>query len=838
MQMQTRERPLLIYGAVLSLLAIGVFFIPGIGPALLRTNGYAPHGVCILWQPGLLWFHVVNDVLIGSSYVAIAVSLAYLVHRGRRELPFHWVLLAFGGFIISCGSTHFMEAWTFWQPLYWLSGYAKLITAVASVATAIALPPMIPRILGLLDAARVSTERQQQLQAANAELARLNARLSELDELKSQLFANVSHELRTPLTLILAPVERLLAVVPQAQQRDLETIQQNARLLQHHVDDLLDVARLEAGGLELQRASVDLSQMVDRTISHFVAAIETRRITLQAEAPAELRLAADPDQLQRILFNLIGNAVKFTPDGGTVRVSVRADGDQALLQVEDSGPGVPASQRETIFERFRQGESQVTRRFGGTGLGLAIARELAALHDGTISVDDSALGGARFTLALPIGQPQTLPALQWEPTANVGPASASAAPPADDTLPARAVSAEGQPHILVVEDNAEVRRFLAETLAASYQVTVAPDGVQGVSQALTIRPDLIVSDVMMPGLSGEQLVQALRQHGELEQTPIVMLTARADVDLRVRLLRDGAQDYLLKPFSPAELLARINNLLINQRARRTLQQVMASQEANLDVLSAEVAQLYAQAQAALQLRDEFIAIAAHELRTPVTALLGNTQLLSRRAERGDNLPERDLRAVHAIGKLGERIAAMIERLLDVARIEQGQLSVTLTPLDLTGLAAHASDLLRPVVGARTLHIQAADEPLMILGDAERLTQVLTNLLANAAKFSAEGTTITVRITREEASAIVAIQDEGRGIPPEALTRLFERFYRASNTSLGYSAGLGLGLYLARGIVQLHGGELTVASVEGQGSTFTISLPLLDEALTDEAQTAS
>lgn len=475
MQMQPRERPLLIYGAVLTLLAIGVFFIPGIGPALFRTNGYAPHGVCILWQPGLLWFHVVNDVLIGSSYIAIAASLAYLVHRGRRELPFHWVLLAFGGFIVSCGSTHFMEAWTFWQPLYWLSGYAKLITAVASVATAIALPPMIPRILDLLDAARVSTERQQQLQTANVELARLNARLSDLDELKSQLFANVSHELRTPLTLILAPVERLLSSAPQNQRRDLETIQQNAHLLQRHVDDLLDVARLQADGLELQRANVDLSHLADQAASHFVAVVETRQITLQVEAPPELRVAADPDQLQRMLFNLIGNAVKFTPDGGAVRVSVRADGDQALLAVEDSGPGVPISQRTAIFKRFYQGESEATRRFGGTGLGLAITQELITLHGGMISVDESALGGARFTLALPIGQPETLAVAPQAPRYDDALVAMLAAPPVDDTRAERVLSPDAQPHILVVEDNAEVRQFLAETLAVSYKVTTADD---------------------------------------------------------------------------------------------------------------------------------------------------------------------------------------------------------------------------------------------------------------------------------------------------------------------------------------------------------------------------
>jgi signal transduction histidine kinase len=829
MQTIPRGRPLLIYGAVLALLASAVFFIPGIGPSLLRTNGYSPHGVCILWQPELLWFHVTNDVLIGGSYVAIAGSLAYLVFRSRRDLPFHWVLLAFGAFIISCGSTHFMEAWTFWTPLYWLSGYTKLITAIASVATAVALPPLIPRILGLLDAARVSNERKRQLEAANGELAQLNDRLTELDTLKSQLFANVSHELRTPLTLILGPVERLLATAPADQRRDLETIRRNAQLLQRHVDDLLDVARLEAGRLELRRTRVDLSQIVRLTADYFAATTEARQMSLQLDLPPVQDIQADADQLQRVLINLVGNAVKFTPDGGVVRVSLRVIGDEVLLEVEDSGPGVPESQREAIFERFRQVEGGATRRFGGTGLGLAIARELVTLHGGTIQVATSPLGGARFTVTLPVGHPETLPASEPSQPPRLGEAEA----PGRSTAPAlapvpAAVELDGQPHVLVVEDNVEVRQFLAETLAAEYRVTTAADGAEGVRQALDLRPDLIVSDVMMPGVSGDQLVTELRRHAELEQTPIVMLTARADADLRLQILRGGAQDYLLKPFSAAELLARLHNLSVTQRARRTLQRTLENQETNLATLSAQVARLYAEAQAALRLRDEFIAIAAHELRTPVTALLGNTQLLVRRAERTGGFAERDGRAVRAIGELGERIAGMVERLLDLARIEQEQLTLALERLDLAALVARTGEQLGPILAEHTLAIELPPGPLPVHGDAERLTQVFANLLTNAARYSAAGTTITLGVRQAGGRAEIAIRDQGIGIPAEALPRLFERFYRGPNSSVAHTGGLGLGLYLSREIVRRHGGDITAASVEGQGSTFTVTLPLAEQ----------
>jgi len=867
MQTLPRGRPLLIYGAVLALLAIGVFLIPGVGPALLRTNGYAPHGYCILWEPGLLWFHVSNDLLIGTSYVAIAVTLAYLVYRGRRDLPFHWVLLAFGAFIISCGSTHFIEVWTFWQPMYWLAGYLKLVTAIASVATAVALPAIIPRVIGLLEAARVSTERKTQLEAANVELAQLNARLTELDELKSQLFANVSHELRTPLTLILGPVEHLLAAAPAEQRRDLETIQRNARLLQRHVDDLLNVARFEAGRMELRRASVDLSRVAQMAGDYFAAAAAARRMQLQIDTPPALPAQADADQLQRVLVNLLGNALKFTPDGGTVRLALRRSGPSAELTVEDSGPGVPESQRELIFERFRQAEGGATRRFGGTGLGLAIAREIVVLHGGTIAVDASPLGGARFTVILPVGEPEG--PLAAEPTAGpallvpapppaaegaaerpaAGPALlAPTSPPAaegDTEGPALLTSApppvaEGDaepPHILVVEDNAEVRQFLAEALGGSYRVSTAPDGAEGFARALALRPDLILSDMMMPGMSGDQLVAALRARPELEQTAIVMLTARADSELRLRLLQGGAQDYLLKPFSVAELLARLRNLLVAQQARRTLQGALAVQAGDLATLSAEVARLYAEAQAALRLRDEFIAVAAHELRTPVTALLANTQLLLRRAERGAGLGERDTRAVRAIGALGERVAALVERLLDLARIEQGRLVMRLAPLDLAAFAAEVVESHRPTFTQHTVALERPAGPVPVRGDEERLTQMLGNLLSNAATYSPAGTTVAVRVARDGDTVLLEVRDEGAGIPSEALPRLFERFYRAPDSDLTYTGGLGLGLYLAKEIVERHGGTITAASAEGRGSVFTVRLPALEAARAEEGRPA-
>ncbi len=209
-----------------------MLFLPGNSGHTFSSGSFMPHIHCYLDNPRVVWLHVLSDFFIGASYVGISSALAYLVYKARKDIPFQWMFLGFGLFIISCGGTHFMEIVTVWNPLYWLAGDIKLVTAVASVGTALALPPLLPKIFSLIETAKASEQRKRDLEKAHAEMEKLNQQLRELDDLKSQFFANVSHELRTPLALILGPVQNLLGQNLTIEQRqNLQVINRNGLIL-------------------------------------------------------------------------------------------------------------------------------------------------------------------------------------------------------------------------------------------------------------------------------------------------------------------------------------------------------------------------------------------------------------------------------------------------------------------------------------------------------------------------------------------------------------------------------------------------------------------------------
>lgn len=442
--------------------------------------------------------------------------------------------------------------------------------------------------------------RAQEIQDANRQLRAANERLGRLDELKTQFFSNVSHELRTPLTLILGPTERLLSSSDLAHdsRRDLEVIARNARTLLKHVNDLLDVSKLEAGKMKLEYSEVDLAHLVRLVASHFETVAQDKNVSWRIDTPSVIKAQIDAGKFERVLLNLLSNALKFTPSGGQIRCSLTYDDQnrRAVLEVADSGPGVPANEREVVFHRFHQLDGGANRRVGGTGLGLAIVRDFVALHGGTTAVTDAPEGGALFVVNIPTHAPDGVAVEDAESRqVDADAASGVAAAEMITGLREQRTTREREEQaptdaatILVVEDNRDMNAFVRESLRGQFRTIAAFDGQEGLEKAMALKPDLIISDVMMPIMSGDELVRSLRERPEFDGTPIVLLTAKADEHLRVDLLRLGVQDYLMKPFTSDELLARLGNMIATKRARDVLQQELASQTGDLEQLSREM----------------------------------------------------------------------------------------------------------------------------------------------------------------------------------------------------------------------------------------------------------
>ncbi|OBB87073.1 ATP-binding protein [Mycobacterium sp. 852002-30065_SCH5024008] len=448
-------------------------------------------------------------------------------------------------------------------------------------------------------------EASRELKETNAELADLYARAKELDDLKSQFFANVSHELRTPLMLILEPARKLLASIDAQDpaHADLELIARNAQLLLRHVNNLLDAARLESGAVQPNYTEVDVAEHVRLGASFFESLAVDRDIDLIVHSNQPIPAALDPEHLQQMVVNLLSNAFKFTQPGGTVRCSVSAAAnDRVVIEVADSGPGIPLEHRGVVFDRFRQVEGGPTRLVGGTGLGLSIVRDLVGLHRGRVTITDAPEGGALVVIDLPRAAPAGLPVQSAGPRNADGIRASAAGAIAELSRSPDALvqpdhdSTDSKPVVVVIEDNADLNAFVCQALSQRYRVKAALDGRSGLELARAHRPDLIVSDIMMPQLSGEQVLAEVRADPMLANTPVLILTARADDRSRLALLEAGANDYLPKPFQLGELQVRVDNLVNLRRAEahlRTLRVVVERERIALELHRTVVQELFA-----------------------------------------------------------------------------------------------------------------------------------------------------------------------------------------------------------------------------------------------------
>jgi signal transduction histidine kinase len=373
-------------GAVAAAVVLGALAFEAFDVSVFKRIGMA-HEYCYLREPSLIWLHVISDLLIGFAYVSISSTLAYLVYKASRDIPFNWVFLAFGLFIVSCGVTHFMEVWVIWEPVYWMSGYVKLLTAVASVATALALFPLVPKVFRLIESARQSEQRRIEIEHLNEEMEHFNY--------------TVAHDLRAPLRGITgfgqALREDFAAELPPRARDYIEKMQRSAAQMDTLICDLLKYATI--GRQDVQPGSVSLDAVVSSVQGLLEQEIQQHRAEIRVPEPLP-PVIGDGTLVQVVCLNLIHNAIRFVAPGvrPIVEITARVEGPWVTLSVVDNGLGLPPDSREKIFrmfERFHPGQS-------GTGIGLAIVHRATQRLGGSVGIEGVTGGtGSRFWVRLP-----------------------------------------------------------------------------------------------------------------------------------------------------------------------------------------------------------------------------------------------------------------------------------------------------------------------------------------------------------------------------------------------------------------------------------------------------
>jgi signal transduction histidine kinase len=693
----------------------------------------------------------------------------------------------------------------------------------------------------LTDELRMRAEKMEfEIVSRSMELQEANRRLRELDRAKTAFFNNVSHEFRTPLTLQLGPIEDALRDTTEPlseRQRERVTIaRRNCLRLLKLVNNLLDFSRIEAGRAEPVFETVDLGSLTADVASHFRAAFESAGLRLVVDCPPLPEpVYVDRDMWEKIVLNLISNAFKFT-FSGEVAVTVRADETAAVLSVRDTGVGIPSDEVSRVFERFHRLGGAQARTQEGSGIGLSLVSELTELHGGTVDLTSEPGRGSTFTVRIPLESerlrsdgPDKRPAL---PDTLVGRAFASEAvgwiqndaEAASDEATAPAEDG-GNPiddgaRLLLAEDNADMRDYIRRLLAEHWQVEAVNDGQAALEAVRSRTPDLVLSDIMMPRLDGFELLRELRADPATTAVPVILLSARAGEESIAEGLGVGADDYLVKPFSARELIARVRVHLERSRLTRQLAAMSAKLEwlEEKARLSAELEKRTVELERSNADLQQFAYAASHDLSEPLRMVSSFVQLLGERY-RG----RLDSDADEFIGFAVDGVAQMktlIDGLLIYSRA--GASEYEFGPVDSAELVDEAIRTMDPRI-RETEAVVTVDALPVVHGDRTQLSELFQNMLSNALKFiSPDPPSVHVTAERDGQSWRFTVIDNGIGVEPRYAERIFDVFERLHTREV--YPGSGVGLSICKRIVERHAGRIWVEHSSEGGSRFCFTLP--------------
>ncbi len=636
-------------------------------------------------------------------------------------------------------------------------------------------------------------------------------RLGERDRMKNEFLSNTSHELRTPLNGIIGIAESLTegvaGILPKKALSDLSVIVSNGRRLVNLINDILDFSKIRQNDLTLSTEPVDIRTITENVLNLLRPLIGKKEIWLVNSIPGDMpAVTADPNRMQQILLNLIGNAVKFT-FSGKIEISARADQRFAEITISDTGIGIPEDKFDIIFESFEQADGSTAREYGGTGLGLAITKTLVELHGGTIRVESEPGKGSRFTFTCPISEEKA------DKNRNIGeirhvPVSDSNHEPAVSAADFSGSAAK----ILIADDEPINLRVLENHLTLHhYSVIKASDGSEALKMLDTCgKPDLVILDVMMPRMSGYDVCRTLRKAYSSVELPIIMLTAKNQIEDLIQGFESGANDYLTKPFVKEELIARIGIHL-------QLSQAMYEQKRILEELK------YAKEDAdrANRAKSEFLANMSHEIRTPMNAIMGFTELLFPLVR-----DEKQKSYLQAIQTGGKNLLTLINDILDLSKIEAGKMEIRYESVNPYSIFEEIRQVFAVRVAQKNLEFLldiSDDIPQSLLLDEVRLRQILFNLIGNSVKFTEKGyiklsaNRIFTLEDRSKIDLIFSVEDTGIGVRSEFRDKIFDAFKQQDGQSTRKYGGTGLGLTITKKLLEMMDGEINLRSEPGKSS---------------------
>ncbi len=724
------------------------------------------------------------------------------------------------------------------------SGYEKVI-----LTSKVPLRDEAGAVIGLLGIIVDITERKR----IEIELQRAKEAAEQATRVKGDFISSISHELRTPLTLILGPVREALSdpSLSAGMRQMLERVQRNGYRLYNLVNDVLDSAKAEAGRISVCLEPFDAIASIRAVVGDMEPLAQARGLDLQFSSTVDtLPALLDPKLFERILLNLVGNALKFTPPGGWVHVRLSTDARGLCIEVVDNGIGIPRSARDRLFQPFVQVDNSATRRHEGSGLGLALVRHFADAMGGTVGVESEEGNGSTFSVCIPV---QTCLLSVQDPNplgeAEVGDHALGNRAWQQQIAASLEVSAasmgikdpgaaDDRPRVLVADDNPDMRAFIVETLERDFQVVAVENGMRAWEMLQVQRVDLVVSDVMMPELNGLALTAMIKANSALKQVPVLLLTARGGAEAISSGLDVGADDYLSKPFAADELRARARAAVRMSRLQEELQ--TKSRQAGMATVAAGILHNLGNVLNSVNVSTSLLGEKIQ--RSRVGSVQKLARLLSEHAddlapfltedERGTQMPVLLSRlADHLVAEqqvMMKEMAALKQQLEHVNSVVMLHRDLATThrsdelfaPVDVVGIVLRMSA--SSIQGGIQVEQRLEEMPL-VRGDKHKAIQILINLVSNAClalQDSARDPRVIQIVTERQGERVrIVVSDNGSGIAPEIRKKLFTQGFTTRKQ------GSGLGLHTSGILAQEMGGVLTWTSDgPGQGATFVLELP--------------